>query len=439
MRQEPCPTTRERTRRRSYAARVALAIGVTGAHANDLCGTTITEDTKLDHDQNCSGTTGITIATPGVTLDLCGFTVDGDDTFGHHGIVITADRVTVKNGTVRDFEDGVRIRDADRVTLKNLWVISNRDDGVNAEESRFLTLDKVRANNNGEEGADIDTNSNYFTIKYSTFNGNGFGSDNDEEGVDTDDSHHGKIIHSEASDNDDDYGVISHSKADNNDDENFEINTGVYVKITHNVATDGKNGDGFELDRIEKSLIKKNIAKNNDRAGFDIESGSDNNTVTLNKAIDNDEDGIEFSSSSDGNDIHSNVAKKNSDEGFLWQGGLSPVTAAGDSDDPADEPASEAGPATGPGGGRSLYGAVVVTRKNTFRSNIALKNDLNGFLSSQRGAVFKGNVSGKNGLYGILAPNVSNGGLGYASGANTVFGNGNTPQCSSGVACTVLY
>ena len=274
MRQEPCPTTRERTRRRSYAARVALAIGVTGAHANDLCGTTITEDTKLDHDQNCSGTTGITIATRGVTLDLCGFTVDGDDTFGHHGIVITADRVTVKNGTVRDFEDGVRIRDADRVTLKNLWVISNRDDGVNGEEARFLTLDKVRANNNGEEGADIDTNSNYFTIKYSTFNGNGFGSDNDEEGVDTDDSHHGKIIHSEASDN----GVGG-----------FEIDTGAYVKITHNVATDGKNGDGFELDRIEKSLIKKNIAKNNDRAGFDIESGSDNNTVTLNKAIDNDE------------------------------------------------------------------------------------------------------------------------------------------------------
>ena len=81
----------------------------------------------------------------------------------------------------------------------------------------------------------------------------------------------------------------------------------------------------------------------------------------------------------------------------------------------------------------------MVPRKNTFRSNIALKNGLNGFLSSQRGAVFKGNVSGKNGLYGILAPNVSNGGLGYASGANTVFGNGNTPQCSSGVACAVLY
>ena len=156
-----------------------LAIGMSNAYANDLCGTTITEDTKLDHDHDCSGSTGITIATPGVTLDLCDYTINGDETAGLHGIIITADDVTVKNGTVSDFIDGISVRDADRVKLKNLWVISNDDDGVNAEESQWLQLYKVRANDNGEEGAELDGVSDGLVTK-SKANRNGL------EGFETD-------------------------------------------------------------------------------------------------------------------------------------------------------------------------------------------------------------------------------------------------------------
>ena len=72
-------------------------------------------------------------------------------------------------------------------------------------------------------------------------------------------------------------------------------------------------------------------------------------------------------------------------------------------------------------------------------SNTALHNGDDGFESEQRGVIFKGNVSGKNDDFGIRAPNVVNGGFGYANGANLVFGNGSDPQCSSGVACTVIY
>ena len=97
------------------------------------------------------------------------------------------------------------------------------------------------------------------------------------------------------------------------------------------------------------------------------------------------------------------------------------------------------GKAVGSGGSRGFYGAVVVIKKNTFRSNTALDNGDDGFDSSQPGVIFKGNVAGKNDDYGVFAPNVTNGGYGYATGASTVFGNGNDPQCSSGVSCTVIY
>ena len=336
-----------------------LAIGVSNAYANDLCGTTIAEDTKLDHDHDCSGSTGITIATPGVTLDLCDYTINGDETAGLHGIIITADDVTVKNGTVSDFIDGISVRDADRVKLKNLWVISNDDDGVNAEESQWLQLYKVRANDNGEEGADIDTGSHFFRISYSEFN------DNSDEGVELDGVSDGLVTKSKANRNglegfetdangdgsggvrvrftynvandngndgfgidDNDGGIVSHNKADSNDPDGsdgdgFELDDASNMTITHNVATNNSD-EGFDIENIDDSLIKKNIAAHNDGDdSLDFKDGSDDNDVLYNKAIDNGDDegdrGFEFSDSSDGNNIRGNVAKRNYWDGFQWQ------------------------------------------------------------------------------------------------------------------------
>ena len=86
----------------------ALAIGVTTAYADHLCGTTITEDTKLTHDQDCSGN-GITIGKSGITLDLDWNEIDGNSSGIDYGVIINGhNHIKIKNGTIKDHYDGVR-------------------------------------------------------------------------------------------------------------------------------------------------------------------------------------------------------------------------------------------------------------------------------------------------------------------------------------------
>lgn len=68
------------------------------------CGDALTRDTTLTSSLDCTGGPGLRIDTPGVTLDLGGFTVSGDTGIG---VSVTADRVTVRGGTLQGFPVGV--------------------------------------------------------------------------------------------------------------------------------------------------------------------------------------------------------------------------------------------------------------------------------------------------------------------------------------------
>lgn len=91
-----------------------LLLDAGGALAQPVtCGQVITQDTKLDSDLlDCPGH-GIVIGADNITLDLNGHTIDGfqrdwpfdfgiDNTAGHVG-------VTIRNGTVREFDTGVAL------------------------------------------------------------------------------------------------------------------------------------------------------------------------------------------------------------------------------------------------------------------------------------------------------------------------------------------
>ena len=74
----------------------------------------------MTQDQSCTGH-GIIIGASGITLGLNGFTIDGDDSGIDYGVHIQlVDDITVKNGTIQDFQHAVRVRVADRVTLYDL-------------------------------------------------------------------------------------------------------------------------------------------------------------------------------------------------------------------------------------------------------------------------------------------------------------------------------
>jgi hypothetical protein len=89
------------------------------------CGQTITQDARLEADLlDCSA--GLTIGADNVTLDLAGHTIDG--TGGPAGIDMPAftSGVTVRNGTIREYEIGVYALDAEFNELRGLRLLANR-------------------------------------------------------------------------------------------------------------------------------------------------------------------------------------------------------------------------------------------------------------------------------------------------------------------------
>ena len=118
-----------------------LALSPGEASASHVgCGDTITADTTLDSDlTNCPGN-GILIGADDITLDLNGHTVAGDGELvtpchtpfrcdvgvlndGHDG-------VTIKDGSVKLFEDGVSVMDARDVSVVGISSSENLLDGI---------------------------------------------------------------------------------------------------------------------------------------------------------------------------------------------------------------------------------------------------------------------------------------------------------------------
>src|SRR5262245_54185992 len=98
-----------------------------------LCGQTVTTNAVLGHDLFCSGV-GMHVGAPGITIDLAGHTLRGDNGVDS-GIDDTGgyDKITVKNGVVRNFYDGVRAIDADAVSIANIAVSASQSAGLHME------------------------------------------------------------------------------------------------------------------------------------------------------------------------------------------------------------------------------------------------------------------------------------------------------------------
>ena len=100
----------------------------------------ITADTTLLHDLiDCPGD-GIVIGAANVTLDLNRHTIDGDGVSGAVGPDIGIrndgfDGVTVKGGTVREFDFGIRISNLSANSLLRLLSTLNSRAGIRAEGS----------------------------------------------------------------------------------------------------------------------------------------------------------------------------------------------------------------------------------------------------------------------------------------------------------------
>ena len=126
------------------------------AAAHVTCGQTIVASTTFDSNVGpCSE--GLTIAADNVVLDLNGFTLSGTSGPGEGpGILVDGQTgVTVRNGTVTQFDSGVAIEGGSGNTVTNMDIRNNRGSGLYGEgvllyRTSGNTVTNNRITNNGQ-------------------------------------------------------------------------------------------------------------------------------------------------------------------------------------------------------------------------------------------------------------------------------------------------
>jgi parallel beta-helix repeat protein len=124
------------------------------------CGDTITADARLTANLvDCPGD-GLVIGADGVTLDLGGHTVDGDGAGDDVGIAVESHQgVTIANGAVREFTEGVLVVGASEIAIRRLTTSDQGHGGITIDGSRgvVVTDDVVRRDGAGIIVARSDT------------------------------------------------------------------------------------------------------------------------------------------------------------------------------------------------------------------------------------------------------------------------------------------
>jgi hypothetical protein len=124
------------------------------------CGQVVTTNAFLTHNRYCPGSTGVVVGASGITIDLKGFTLLGDRSLGHYGIDDTGgfDRVTVKNGVLRNFDYGIRTLVADGFGVVGVLASGNSRNGMDIEGAA-ASLKSSTVSGNGDNGLVIGSKS----------------------------------------------------------------------------------------------------------------------------------------------------------------------------------------------------------------------------------------------------------------------------------------
>ena len=307
---------------------LAMVPGVAFA-ADPACGDTLTSNTTLHADLDCSGyaATALTIGAKGVTLNLGGHTLTGytgDDTYAAIDISGYRD-ATVTNGTIANAGYGVHASHATRLTLSSL--------AINAETGAFTDDYGAYIDYSASDTiSHVTVNGPYYglylygdastTVSNNTLTADGYGTYTEYDSRDT---YSHNTTHAP-------YGFTDYYTGGNtylNNNASGGSATGFYLycsdygPVTAIGNTANNNGsDGFYTEECyvdppgapEYSLIKSNTANNNGGSGFD-DYYSIGATFTRNTAKGNGSDGMYFDYPGDQH-ITRNVASHNVNAGI---------------------------------------------------------------------------------------------------------------------------
>ena len=260
------------------------------------CGFEITKDTTLDSDLSCSDT-ALTIVADNIVLDCDGHVITGTGM----GVGILAENrnfVTIKNCTIRNFSDGVKLDSTNQSMLLENTAQDNAVSGFYILKSNENTLLSNTAYNNVYGFMLSGSSDNILTSNTANNNGNyGFflssssgntltsniANDNNKYGFNLDISSSNILTSNTANNNDDgfrlrvsSYNKLTSNTANNNNNTGFHLKqTSIQNRLSSNRAENNK-GSGFWLDQSDQNRINSSIIKNNSLYGIELWSSNNN-------------------------------------------------------------------------------------------------------------------------------------------------------------------
>jgi len=282
------------TRRLATAAFVVASAlsGASGAAAGEqppappTCGAIITADTKLGSDlTDCPGD-GVVIGADNITLDLNHHTIDGDGPPGTAGPDIGIrndgyDGVTIEDGTVQEFDFGVRLDGPSGNSL--LGVVSTRNGraGIRVQNSGGDALVGNTVASNGTFGIIFFGGTHDNLVEKNTVSDNGGG------GIGDFVSDHDRIVHNVVSGNDE--GIVAGGSSDTLIERNAVSDNFVGIVVggsdRNTVSANRVSGnlDGIVVDGDGNTVVRNHVSDalgcdDGEGCGFGIsvEGGADN-------------------------------------------------------------------------------------------------------------------------------------------------------------------
>jgi hypothetical protein len=296
---------------------VVLAIAGTGWAVDPFCGSTITQNVTLTADHACD--TGIAVGADKVTIDLGGFTLSGNGAPSGTGIDVGPHSgVTIKNGTISGFNEGV----ANGSTLK-LSHLTVRDNAFLGASLPTAAIDSCAFISNGTGGLQLHggkVTASAF-VKNGTFGGMYL---NPQGGKITVSNviatlNAGPGINVTAGT---DAVSIKAATCTGNQDVGIQVDDATATVSKSTIV--GNGGDGIDLDQSGTGfgppgvadVIDGNLIAGNAGVGLKLTNGSSGNTVTKNRLIGNGGVGMQGDATSAGSTIKSNTAIGNAGSGF---------------------------------------------------------------------------------------------------------------------------
>jgi hypothetical protein len=288
------------TARRTAVAAIAVAMFLAAAPAraaNELCGQTITQSLTLGADQTCTGQ-GLIVGADGVTIDLAGFTLSGDGGTDEFGIDVNGHtNVTITNGTVRGFFDGV-VSPPQSVppVIKLSRIVARENVRRGAELYGQVVVDKSSFISNGSAAsgsAGLELGGERAKATSSAFVGNvGAGL----RLVAATDATIAKVVAAGNAGHGIEVSngigvVVQGSTAASNGDDGVNVGGGMRNTVTKNTIV-GNGRHGVTTLAAGDVVVSKNIAAGNDGRGVSIDFSSFDVVVSGNRLLGNGTEGV---------------------------------------------------------------------------------------------------------------------------------------------------